>query len=95
MEEAFHKLRSSLSNVSSLCVPHAMDCLVLHTDASGAGIGATLHVIREGTEIPVAFYAKQLQGAKKNYSTTELEGLAIFKAIFQFCHFHYGRELQL
>jgi len=51
-------LRSSLINASSFCVPHATVCFVLHTDASSVGIGATLYVITEGTEISVTFYSK-------------------------------------
>ena len=68
---------------------------VLHTDASGAGIGATLNVIRDEVEMPVAFFSRQLQGAQKNYSATELEGLAIFKAIHFFAHFLYGRRFRV
>ena len=64
---------------------------MLHTDASGAGLGATLNVIRDGVEVPVAFYGKQLQGAQRRYSASELECLAIFKAINYFSHFLYGR----
>ena len=62
-----------------LTVPVQTDVFSLHTDASGAGLGATLNVIRDGGEIPVAFYGKQLQGAQRRYSASELECLAIFK----------------
>ena len=43
-------------------------------------------------EKPVAFFSRQLQGAQKLYSATELEGLAVFKSIFFFDHFLYGRK---
>ena len=92
MLEAFNSLRVSLCNCCVLNVPVEGDVFSLHTDASGRGIGATLNVIREGVERPVAFYSKQLQGAEKAYSATELEGLAIFKAIFRFAHFLWGRQ---
>ena len=59
MDRAFGKLKVSLCNTVSLTIP-------LHTDASGFGIGACLHVIRDEQEIPVAFYSRQLQGAEKN-----------------------------
>ena len=65
---------------------------MLHTDASGAGIGATLNVIRDGEERPAAYFSRQLQGAQRRYSATELEGLAIFKAVHFFAHFLYGRR---
>ena len=92
MLEAFNSLRVSLCNCCILNVPVEGDVFSLHTDASGRGIGATLNVIREGEERPVAFYSRQLQGAEKAYSATELEGLAIFKAIFRFAHFLWGRH---
>ena len=92
MLEAFNSLRVSLCNCCILNVPVEGDVFSLHTDASGRGIGATLNVIREGEERPVAFYSKQLQGAEKFYSATELEGLAVFKSIFRFAHFLWGRH---
>ena len=93
--EAFHHLKVCLCNVCTLTIPSQEDSFVLHTDASGAGIGATLNVFRDGVEMPAAFFSRQLQGAQHNYSATELEGLAIFKAIHFFAHFLYGRRFQV
>ena len=90
--EAFNKLKVSLVDVCILTVPVCEDIFSLHTDASGWGIGATLNVVREGVELPVGYFSKQLQGAQQHYSATELEGLAIFKAIFYFSHFLWGRH---
>ena len=95
MLEAFNKLRVSLVDVCCLHVPSSEDKFVLHTDASGSGIGAALYIIRDGEELPVAFYSKQLQGAQHRYSATELEGLAIFKAIHHFAHFLWGRHFDV
>ena len=92
MLEAFHKLRVSLCNTCVLTVPSQEDCYILNTDASGRGIGTTLNVIRDGVERPAAFFSKQLQGAQKSYSATELEGSAIFKAIHKFAHWLWGRR---
>ena len=90
--EAFNQLKVCLVNVCVLTIPSQEDCFSLHTDASGLGIGATLNVIREGVEKPVAYFSRQLQGAQKHYSVTELEGLAIFKAIHFFAHFLWGQR---
>ena len=62
----------------------------MHTDASGWGLGACLHIVHENEELPVAFYSRQLQGAEKHYSITELESLAIVAAIEHFEYFLYG-----
>ena len=88
--EAFDLIKVSLVDVCCLTIPTQEDEFTLHTDASGAGIGATLNVMREGRERPVAYYSKQLQGAQHFYSATELEGLAIFKSVHYFAHYLYG-----
>ena len=88
--EAFTRIKVSLVNVTCLTVPTQQDEFVLHCDASGTGIGATLNVVRDGKKMPVAYYSKQLQGAQHHYSATELEGLAVFKAIHFFAHYLFG-----
>ena len=95
MLEAFHNLKVSLCDMCVLIVPSLEDCFCLNTDASGRGIGATLNVIREGVERPVSFFSRQLVGAQKFYSATELECLAIFKAINKFAHFLWGRRFSV
>ena len=93
--EAFTGLRVSLVDVCALTVPTQQDNFVLHTDASGKGIGATLNVIRDGRKLPVAFYSKQLQGAQHHYGATELEGLALFKSIHYFAHYLFGTRFEV
>ena len=87
---AFDRMKVSLVDVCCLTIPTQEDTFTLHCDASGAGIGATLNVWRDGKERPVAFYSKQLQGAQHHYSATELEGLAVFKSVHYFSHYLYG-----
>ncbi len=78
-----------------LCVPSDHEDLVMYTDASGIGIGACLHVIREGEELPVSFFSRQLRPCEKNYSVTELESFAIVAAIKHFDHLVYGRQIKI
>ena len=40
-----------------------------------------------GNELPLAYYARQLQGAEKNYAATELEVLAVVASIEHFAHY--------
>ena len=93
--EAFNTLKVSLVSVCVLTVPVSDDQFSLHTDASGAGVGATLNVIRNGEELPVGYYSQQLQGAQRSYSATELEGLAVLKSVMHFSHFLWGKEFTI
>ena len=85
MLEAFRHLKVCLCDVCTITIPSQEDSFVLHTDA-------VLELPSMCSEMPAAFFSRQLQGAQHNYSVTELEGLAIFKAIHFFAHFLYGRR---
>ncbi len=50
MVDAFHQLCVSLCDFSVLNVPIMSDAYVLHTDASGRGVGGVLNVLRDGEE---------------------------------------------
>ena len=94
-QEAFERIKVSLVNCACLTIPSQEDTFILHTDASGVGIGATLNVKRNEKMLPVAYYSRQLQGAQHRYSATELEGLAVFKAVHYFAHFLYGSRFEV
>ena len=62
---------------------------VLQTDASMCGMSGVLNVIRDGAELPVGFYSRQLRNAETHYSATELECLAVVEAVRHFeVHLH-------
>ena len=63
---------------------------LLQTDASGRGIGAILGIIRYGEELPVSLFSKKLKPAETRYSTTELECLAIIRAVEHFAAYLTG-----
>ena len=93
--QAFVALRKSLCSACMLTIPTVLDQYRLHTDASGAGLGAVLSVVRNGEEYPVAYYSRQLQGAEVNYSSTELECLAVVASIRHFEVYLAGRSFEL
>ena len=95
MDGAFQRLKVSLCDHVSLIIPSVSDQYTLHTDASGCGVGACLHVRRGEDEIPVAFFSRQLQGAEKNYSITELETLAIVSSLKHFEFYIYGTNVHV
>ena len=95
MDRAFQQLKVSLCNHVLLVIPSVSDTFSLHTDASGSGVGECLHVIRKGQELPIAFYSRQLQGAEKRDSITELETLAIVAALKHFEFYTYGTDITI
>ena len=67
----------------------------LQTDASVAGVGAVLSVVRDGVEKPTAFFSRQLTAAEKNYTASELECLGIITAVSHFEVYLTGRNFTL
>ena len=90
MHTAFVNLRVSLSKVLCLSIPSSCDVFTLVTDASSRGIGSILCVTRESCELPVAFHSRQLRARERNYSASELEGLAVVEAIRHFEIYLFG-----
>ena len=56
----FSHLCSVLCSAFTLHIPSPSNKFVLKTDDSYAGIGGCLSVTRDGAELPVAFYSRQL-----------------------------------
>jgi len=63
--------------------------LVLQTDSSRVGLGATL--LQEGR--PIAFASKSLTSSQKNYAMIELECLGILFGLKRFHQCVYGRHV--
>ena len=68
-----------------LAYPNFSRPFVLHTDASGQGLGAVLkQEATDGQMHPVAYASHTLSKHEKNYGITELEALGVVWAL---CHF--------
>ena len=65
------------------------------TDASDIAIGGVLSQIQDGCECVLAYWSRQLQKAERNYSTIELEALAVVGAVKEFYPYLYGFPFQL
>ena len=82
---AFQQLRTSLTEDSVLVSPDEEKLFLLHTDASGIGIGAVLSQLGEDEmDRPVAYYSRKLKPAETRYTVTEQEGLAVVEAVRHF-----------
>ena len=95
MSDAFVYLTNALSYEHTLTIPREHDQLLVQADASMEGIGAVLSVIRDNEKSPVAYYSKQLSPVEKNYMVTELECLAVVRAIDHFAIHLLGRDFTL
>jgi len=60
----------------------------IHVHASYIALGAVLTHASEGEmDHPIAFMSRNLSKAKKNYSTTQHEGLAMVYTLHKFMHY--------
>jgi len=62
-----------------LIYPDFNKLFIVRTDASNKGIGRVLLQIgKDNLELPVTCVSRSLKPAERNYSITDLEGLALF-----------------
>ncbi len=91
-EDCRKSLKRFIEILTSDQVLHHIDYnneLVLRTDASNVAVGGMLLMVKadeSGTkrELPIAYFSRRLQGAEKNYSTTDQEALGIFSGMIKF-----------
>lgn len=87
--KAFEELKSSISAETTLAYYNPQKELVLETDASGIGLGATIK--QDGR--PIAFASKALSDTEKRYATIEKECLAVVFGCKKFHHYIYARPV--
>ena len=94
-EEIFNWLKQRLITPPILQYPDYNVLFILFTDASYQGIGAVLAQIKDKKEYVIAYASRTLSPAEKNYSTIELECLAVVWAVKYFRHYIHGTRFTL
>ena len=96
--DAFQKLKDVLTSEIVMAYPKDTGILILDTDASGTGIGATLSPMqyceRSGIEEErsIAHASKSLTKAQRQYCVTRKELLAVVYFVQYFRHYLLGRD---
>ena len=95
-QKAFAKSKELLQSAELLVHFDPAKELVLATDASDYGVGTVLsHKMEGGTERPIGYMSRSLNGAERNYSTLEKEALAIIFGVKKFHQFLYGHSFTI
>jgi len=94
-ESAFNTLKNELIKSPVLALFHPDRETILKTDASTCGLGAALFQIVNGIEKPVAYISRSLNLAEKNYTTTQLELLAISWSLTRLRNLIYGIPIKI
>ena len=82
VQEAIRILKNALVTAPVLALPRWDRQWIVKTDGSLTGIGGVLAQANDdGDEKPVAYFARQLTPAERNYSVTEIELLAVIAAL--------------
>ncbi len=81
--DAFTRCKKAMTELV-IHMPDLNGKFLIQTDASGLGLGAVLVQIVDGERKPCSFISRNLIGAERNYSATELECLAVVWAILKF-----------
>ncbi|KAH8416942.1 hypothetical protein KR222_005726, partial [Zaprionus bogoriensis] len=82
--EAFELCKQSVAKAALISHPVPNAALALVCDASDSAIGAVLEQQLGVTWKPLGFFSRKLSNTEKNYSTYDLELLAIYDAIRHF-----------
>ncbi len=95
-QDAFDTLRDKLTHPPILAYANFEKSFILHTDASGYGLGAALYQVQDGKERVVAYASRGLNKSERNYPAHKLEFLALKWAVVDKFHdYLYGRQFEV
>ena len=92
-QESFETLKDLLTTPPVLAYPNFTKEFVLHTDASGEGLGAILEQEQEDGQLhPVAHASRSINKHEKQYDVAELEALGVVWAVKHFRSYLIGQK---
>ena len=95
-QEAFETLQRLCTESPILAYADFKAPFILHTDASGDGLGAVLYQVQEGKQRVIAYASRSLTKSERNYPVHKLEFLALKWAITdKFHEYLYGSQFQV
>ena len=95
-QEGFETLQKLCTESPILAYADFKAPFVLHTDASGDGLGAVLYQVQDGQKRVIAYASRSLSKSERNYPVHKLEFLALKWAITdKFHEYLYGSEFQV
>lgn len=95
-ETVFQNLKKEIASKKILTPFDVNLPLTLATDASPTGLGAVIsHIMKDGSERPIAFASRSLTKSEANYSQIDKEATAIVWALKKFFQYCYGRKFTL
>jgi hypothetical protein len=95
-EAAFQELKLRLLKYPVLIPPNYKKPMLLHTDASEVGVGATLsQEDEEGKVRLIACRSKKLSPSEKNYPVHEKEMLALVDTLEEWRHYLLGADVRV
>lgn len=80
-QEAFEKVKAALMQPPILAFANYKEPFILHTDASGYGLGAILYQKQDGLARVIAYASRGLKPSERNYPAHKREFLALKWAI--------------
>ena len=87
-EEAFKKLKQTLTSALVMRHPDVTKTFYIHVDGSAAGLGATLNQKDESGKLhPVWYASRACSKHEQSYGARELECLALLWALEKWRHF--------
>jgi hypothetical protein len=95
-QKGLNTLKQKLVIVSILIFPSWNKDFHVHVDASSMALGVILSQPGDGDiDHPISFESRNYQQQKKNYTTTEHEGLAMVYALQKFRHYILGSRFKM